>query len=338
MDKKKLMEAYQKMYEELLNGPINIDELREGATEENPNHKLQLLQLLFNQNPTGVWGDDIQNSLENHSADFLGNNYSFDLNDFLSYGQTGYDKWNFVFSLLHSDATFFPHLFDGELARITYEQNLAIEDSWTSSGDGLKIVVDENGSHMYIDNQSGKNLKGMYLNCLYPDDTSAKKTFCENIALYNAMEYYNPGQTSLSQIVQYNTEHNNLMEMGKLGTDPFTIPDTLEYYGYSSTSYHEAAAGMITPNNEQVVIISALNEYNNPFGGVHTYTLIAKDGYYYAYNAYTPSDNKPYSSVGEFLVDIDAYYNSDGNNGAYYNDYKDNIEVIEILGVSQNEE
>ncbi|MDD6328860.1 MAG: hypothetical protein Q4D54_07450 [Eubacteriales bacterium] len=334
-DKSKLIEAYKKLYKELLNGRIDIDALREGFSEDNPNPKVQLLQLLLGANPTGVVDEFTYNMLELNTDDFATNDCSFGLEDFLSFGNQSYNKWNFIFSLLHQDT---PGGLGGIIGELTdssvYNHNSAIESNWSNLVDtsGSNGLICTDGVHTYINDQEGTALSGMYFNGMNPEGTSAGATFCENIAIYNAMEYWNPdSNVTLSEIVQYNTENGNLMGFGALGTDPYTIPGTMEHYGYSTTNYPTAAAGIVTPDTEPVVIISTMNNQDNVFDQIHTYTLTAEinpvtgDLCYVAHNSYVASEGKYYDSVGDFLIDMDARPG------------KPDLGVLEILGVSTNE-
>ena len=316
-DNDKLCEAYTELYNELKqNGKICLDDLLDG-TEERPNRKLQLIQYLLGAEPTGVLDEHTFNMLLITVEDFDSNGHCFSLKDFYLFGvNSANKKWDKIFGLMHSRIS-------DDIADEVYKSNDIIEHQ-------KGFPHSTNGNPSYLEDQNASYLDGMCSNSKHPDVTSANETFCENIAIYNAMEYYNPGaHETLSQIVYDNSVNKNFMGLpvgkyraGGLGVDPYTIPETMESYGYSVTEHPAFVADAITPDKEPVVIVSSLNSEGDITDGIHTYCLTQEcDGngniYYVEHNAYGVSGK--YSSVGDFAEQVNK--NND-------------IEIIEIIGIS----
>ncbi|MDO5127924.1 MAG: hypothetical protein Q4D54_09290 [Eubacteriales bacterium] len=216
-DHDKFIEAYKKMIEELKNGRISFEELLQNK------HMVELLQYIFGADVDGYPSEFTFNMLQDFTDDFEGNGNSFGLYDFLGLGESN--------QLLQSVLLLLRRPIDPLSALIAYENNIAIENGWGSLdvSDGANGLISTDGIHTYICDQEGSALDGMYSFLLNQNQTSAAQTFCENIAIYNAMEYYNPGEHEfLSEIVQYNSTHGNTMGVdgvvvtpGEFGVDPF---------------------------------------------------------------------------------------------------------------------
>ncbi|MDO5127921.1 MAG: hypothetical protein Q4D54_09270 [Eubacteriales bacterium] len=297
-DHDKFIEAYKKMIEELKNGRISFEELLQNK------HMVELLQYIFGADVDGYPSEFTFNMLQDFTDDFEGNGNSFSLNDFLSYGSD--HKYDWILSALQTGLS-------AQDAQAAYDHNSVLEEAWNNAHSHYNQTYPPTVHPVYIDNQEDAMIAGMYSNPNEPVQSNASNTFCENIAIYNAMEYYNPGShESLSQIVYDNTMNHNLMqaglfgyEEGGLGTNPYTIPETLEGYGYQDST----------------------NIVTHVTGGVHTYCLTAGEdangnACYYSHNEYgDPPIGGPYYSVGEYITQL--------------GDYKKPKEVFEVIGVNE---